>query len=399
MNKFLRAAALVAAALLLLPSRAAALSGIDVSFWQGGVDFAAVAAADVRVVYLRAGEGLSEDSRYRENLAGVRQAGLCFGAYFFVTAADAEEAQAQADFFASLLEGVPYGCRPAVDYEQFGSLSGAEINAVALAFAQRLALRTGVTPLFYTDSSNAAALWDRALSVYPLWVAEYGPEQPSAIGPWADWAGFQYSDAGAVAGISGSVDLDRFTAAVLLDALPFSDVPADAWYASAVRTVAGDGFMEGTADDRFAPGAAATRAMAVTVLWRMAGSPAVADRAPFSDVPADAWYAPAVRWAWASGLTDGCGGGRFAPGAAATREELAAFFRRDARRLGRDSAVSGSLNGFSDANRVAPWALSDVAWAVGAGLLRGTGDGTLAPAQTADRAQLAALTARFLALN
>ena len=194
--------------------------GADVSVWQGDIDFSKVRDAGMEIVYIRAGEGMEEDLRFRQNAQEALDAGLKVGFYYFVTAADAQQARQQADYFTSLIEDYPYGCRPAVDYEQFGDLSREQINDVALAFAQRVEENTNVTPLFYTDYANVEGLWDQALARYPLWVADYSQTDLGSLGPWDEWAGFQYSDQGEVAGIDGAVDLDRFTSAALMPQSP-----------------------------------------------------------------------------------------------------------------------------------------------------------------------------------
>lgn len=190
--------------------------GLDVSVWQDEIDFQKVKDSGKQVVYIRAGEGREEDRRFRAHTQGAMDAGMKVGFYFFVTATDAAQAREQADFFASLIQGYSYDCRPAVDYEQFGEQSREQINEIALAFAQRLEEKTKVVPLFYTDYSNVENLWDDALARYPLWVADYSRTDLNSFGPWKEWAGFQYTDQGRVNGIEGAVDLDRFTDAVLL---------------------------------------------------------------------------------------------------------------------------------------------------------------------------------------
>ena len=107
----------------------------------------------------------------------------------------------------------------------------------------------------------------------------------------------------------------------------FTDVAADAWYADAVAYCEHEGLMDGMGDGRFAPDGAVTRAQAVTVLWRLAGAPETEGATVFSDVAANAWYADPVRWAYVAGVANGSGG-RFAPDDAVTREQLAAFFFR-----------------------------------------------------------------------
>ena len=173
---------LLALSLLVLPVRAqaAVYEGLDVSVWQGEIDFSQVKAAGKEMVYIRAGYGLSEDSRFRENAEGARRAGMKVGFYFFVTATNQTQARAQAVYFSELIQEYPYDCRPAVDFEQYGTLSKGELNGIALAFAETLEERTGKTPAFYTNASSAAEIWEPALTRYPLWIADYGP--PLATG-------------------------------------------------------------------------------------------------------------------------------------------------------------------------------------------------------------------------
>lgn len=190
--------------------------GVDVSVWQQEIDFHRVKDDGKEIVYIRAGEGMTEDLQFRSNAAKARESGIHFGFYFFVTAKSVSEAKQQAAYFAELIRSHPYDCRPAVDFEEFGNLTREEINAVALAFAEELTEQTRVIPLFYSDWNNVLHVWNAELSQYPLWVADYSATELSTLGPWERWAGFQYSDQGTVAGITGRVDLDRFTQEVFL---------------------------------------------------------------------------------------------------------------------------------------------------------------------------------------
>ena len=193
-------------------------AGIDVSEYQESVDFAAARAAGIQVVYIRAGAGDDyTDPYFAANIAGARAAGLRYGCYWYVTARTAAEARRQAERFASLLAGTDCGCRPAMDYEAFDGLAKTQINAVAAAFLAELERETGETPLLYSDAWAADAVWDPALGAYPLWAANWDASEPEiGSGIWSGWAGFQYSDAGSVDGVSGRVDLDQFTSAVFL---------------------------------------------------------------------------------------------------------------------------------------------------------------------------------------
>lgn len=185
--------------------------GIDVSQWQGDIDYSRVRDAGIRVVYIKAGEGSRfVDPYFERNYRGARDARLDIGFYHFVTARSVDEGRRQARFFATLVNEKNMECRPAMDFEEFGDLSRREINRIARAYMEELERLTGFRPMLYSDASNAENLWDRRLSRYPLWVADYGRDEPYTTGPWRTWTGFQYSDRGRIDGIDGLVDLDRF---------------------------------------------------------------------------------------------------------------------------------------------------------------------------------------------
>lgn len=387
--------------LLVVPvsAQASAMPGLDVSVWQGEIDFAQVKAAGRSVVYIRAGEGLFEDRRFQENARHAREAGMKVGFYFFVTAADAAQARQQAEYFAELIRHVPYDCRPAVDFEQYGHLSQPILNQIAQTFARTLEEKTGIVPLFYTNVSSVETIWEESLTRYPLWIAEYGPSEPSSLGHWRTWAGFQYRDNGRVPGIQGPVDLDWFTDQVLLEgsrSWPFADVTRRDWYYGGVKSLYDQGLLQGVSRHRFAPDAPAQRAAAVTVLYRAAGKPAVSGPTGFSDVPASAWFAKAVRWAEERGIAQGDAPQRFSPDRGVSRQELALFLFRDALARGASANQRASLSLYADGSQVSPWAREAVSWAVAEGILTGTGPKTLAPRAQADRAQLAVMVHRYL---
>ena len=175
----------------------------------------------------------------------------------------------------------------------------------------------------------------------------------------------------------------------------FSDLDTKAWYHEYTDFALEQELMQGIGGGKFAPNGAVSRAMAVTVLYRMAGSPEVQQTAPFSDVSENAWYAKAVAWAYENGIVKGVSEGLFAPNQAAAREQLAAFLYRYAGFCGMDLSVQGDLSAFSDGNAVSSYAKDAVSWAVGRGLLVGTPDGKLSPQDSAVRVQLAALIFRF----
>lgn len=194
-------------------------SGIDVSVYQGDIDFEQVKNSGIEVVYIRAGYGFSvTDPKFEENYTNATKAGLKCGAYYFVTARSTEQAYLQATRFAELISGKTFAARPAMDFEEFGSLGKNGINIVGLAFMQKLRELTGIVPILYTDAYNASETWDWNFAQFPLWVADYDAEEPYVTSNiWQSYAGFQYSDRGEIPGIYGNVDLDRFTSSVFLN--------------------------------------------------------------------------------------------------------------------------------------------------------------------------------------
>ena len=185
-------------------------------------------------------------------------------------------------------------------------------------------------------------------------------------------------------------------------ALPFADVPEDAWYYEAVAYCYENGLMAGTGETSFQPDMTTTRGMIVTLLYRLEGEPGLEAENPgdsFTDVEAGAYYGAAVCWARRQGIASGYDAERFGPNDPISREQMAAILYRYARYKGYDVTAAGDLSGFADAASVSAWALPAVRWANGAGLLQGTSAGTLNPMGTASRAEAAALLARFCENN
>lgn len=177
--------------------------------------------------------------------------------------------------------------------------------------------------------------------------------------------------------------------------MPFQDVPADAWYADAVQYAYDNGLMTGTDDTHFQPNTVMTRGMIVAMLWRMEDQPAVSQTAAFSDVAENAYYANAVAWADENGLVKGYANGTFGAADPITREQLAAILYRYAGYRGLDVSNTCDLSEFADAAMCSDYARTALCWVVDRKLISGTGDNTLAPAGHATRAQAAAILMRF----
>lgn len=181
--------------------------------------------------------------------------------------------------------------------------------------------------------------------------------------------------------------------------IPFTDVPTNAWYYDSVVYVYENELMNGVSATEFEPEEAVTRAMLVTVLHRLAGKPETEAELPFTDVPADAYYADAVRWALEQEITNGVSATKFEPEENLTREQLATFVYRYAKKAELDVSAKGDLTAFPDADKISDYALEAMQWAVGFGLINGdkSAAGTfLLPQGDATRAQIAAILMRFV---
>lgn len=177
--------------------------------------------------------------------------------------------------------------------------------------------------------------------------------------------------------------------------LPFTDVSTSDWFYDDVAFVYENGLFSGTDSRSFSPNASMTRAMLVTVLYRLEGEPTVTGRSSFTDVRSGAYYEKAVIWAAANGIVTGTDSTSFSPDAKVTREQLAAILYRYAQYRKLDTDASAKLNSFTDADSVSAYASEALGWAVSEGLINGA-SGKLMPKGDATRAQVAAILHRFV---
>ena len=177
--------------------------------------------------------------------------------------------------------------------------------------------------------------------------------------------------------------------------LPFTDVGPGDWFLENVKYVYEKGLMNGTSDTTFSPKKTTNRAMIVTILHRLEGTPAPDAQAPFTDVPAGQYYAEAVAWAAANGIVNGTSDTTFAPLNNITREQMAAILYRYAQYKEYDVSGSADLSAFTDAASISDYAVSALQWAVDAGLINGKGNGILDPKGSATRAEVSAILSRF----
>ena len=174
----------------------------------------------------------------------------------------------------------------------------------------------------------------------------------------------------------------------------YRDVHKGDWYFDAVEYAAENHLMNGVENQCFAPNGTTTRAMLVTILWRLEGEPETGTN-DFTDVPDGVWYTGAVAWAAETGVAGGIGGGKFDPEGTLTREQMATILFRYAGKKGVDVSGRGELDGFPDRNQVSSWAEDALQWCAAREIIRGS-EGKLLPGGSATRAQVAAVLMRFI---
>jgi hypothetical protein len=228
---------------------------------------------------------------------------------------------------------------------------------------------------------------------YPLGAGE----NPNAVVVW------YLNEEGVLEPVSGRYDaasacvvftVDHFSQYVL-GILPFEDVSREKWYFDSVSFAYANKLFSGVEETVFAPDAAMTRAMLVTVLWRFEGKSAAEDSV-FTDVKDGEWYTAAVAWAAEHDIVSGYGNGLFGTDDAITREQMALILKNYAAYKGMDVSASNDLGGFTDCESISSWAKAAMQWANAKGYVNGTGGGMLEPKGLASRCQVAAILQRFI---
>jgi|GEM_PF-1641970 len=185
---------------------------------------------------------------------------------------------------------------------------------------------------------------------------------------------------------------------VVSSGMNFADVALSVWYSGAVNYVYTLGLMNGTGESQFSPDMEMSRAMLVTVLWRMSGMPSASGASNYTDVTAGSWYEAAVAWAAGNNIVTGYSELSFGPNDSITREQLALILYRYCEFMGFDVSYEAGLSDFADADGISDWASVAMAWAYSNGLITGRSATELAPGDTATRAEVATVLQRFLEL-
>lgn len=178
--------------------------------------------------------------------------------------------------------------------------------------------------------------------------------------------------------------------------IPFKDVSKTAWYYEAVKYVYQNHIITGTSSTTFDPNMKLSRGMVVTILHRMEGSPAVSGKTKFPDVQnSKEYYYSAVKWATDNKIVSGYSTGNFGPNDNITREDLAVILNKYAKYKGKDTSKTNDLSGFTDTHKISNYALTQIKWAVGAGVITGNADKTLNPKGASTRAEAAAMFEKY----
>ena len=177
---------------------------------------------------------------------------------------------------------------------------------------------------------------------------------------------------------------------------PFDDVAVTAWYYDAVMYMAANQFMAGTAAGQFSPDLPMTRAMLVTTLYNYEGAPASSVENPFTDVADGQWYTNAILWAYENGVVSGYGNGLFGTNDSITREQAVTILQNYAKQKGIAVAQTADLSAYADLSDISPWSLDAMKWAKANDLVSGRSATTLAPKETATRAEIAQILMQYI---
>ena len=177
---------------------------------------------------------------------------------------------------------------------------------------------------------------------------------------------------------------------------PYSDVADTDWFFDAVRFLTEIGLSNGTAADKFSPNAAMTRAMIVTLLYRLEGEPTVSGSIPFADVNSGQWYSNAILWASRNDIVNGYSNGTFGINDPVTREQAVTILYRYAKFKDLDVSATADLSGYTDMDDISDWALDAMKWAVSVGIVQGRTAATIEPQGTSTRAEVAAILKRYV---
>lgn len=381
---------------------------IDVSKWQGDIDWEKVKASGVDGAIIRLGYGyLGKDEKFKKNISECNRLKIPYGIYLYSYAYDANFAYAEAEGTVEMLKDVDldlsfpiyYDIEGFNDWEDNGVIRKhptkiSEYEAIISTYINRmeqLGYKDKVHVYSYAyyldtylDSPNILKYvsWTAAYSSTPIFKNKY----------YLGNMGWQYSESGKFDGINGNVDMNCFTDYLYKYVVPFIDTPKSEWYYNAIVFAYNNQIILGESNTTFNPNGKLTRGMLTTILWRMEGAPSSSNGKNFPDVSSKDYFYSAIKWATSKGVVNGYTNGKFGPNDNITREQLAVMLRNYALYKGKVVNSNSQLKQFKDYKNVSSFALSAMAWAVDNGVISGKSNGTLLdPIGNATRAEVAAM--------
>ena len=379
--------------------------GIDVSQFQGKIDWAKVKASGIEFAFIRIGYrgwgtgNLAEDSRAYENLKGAIDSGVQVGVYIYSQATTVAEAREEARYVLNRIKDYAVTLPVVIDFEygedpSTGRLTGrlyqanlskSQATAICNAFVAE-AENAGYRGAVYSNKNMLKNQLNADQLNGTMWLAHYAA-QTDYSGEYEFW---QCTSSGYVDGISSqNVDLDYWYDGGI-SGLPFVDVSPNRWSYGDILQAYQQGIINGTDPNRFSPDETTTRGQLVSMIYRLNGSPAVSGSSTFTDLTMD-YYRDAITWAQQNNVVQGIGGTQFAPDQPMIRQDLLTILYR----LSGEPETAGSLSDFGDAAKVADYAQKAVAWAVENDILRGS-DGNILPESNATREQAVAILMRYI---
>ena len=406
--------------------------GIDVSKWQGKIDWEKVKDSGIKYVIIRCGyrgygsEGtLVKDGNFVQNIEGALENDLEVGVYFFSAAINKEEAIQEAKAVLDACEGYEINLPIIYDFEYFGEkfdpqtgnpyrtngLSNKQINANAKAFLGYIRENSSYKTMLYGSSYYLKNVWkvEEYLTENDIWLAHYPSEITSNKSTYTgEYQMWQCTDAGVVPGINTVVDMnfDYTYYPFLNNKTIFLDVQSDAWYYNPVKYCKDNGIILGYGETReyFMPNEKITRGMFVTILYRMAGKPEINQELvkDFPDVKSGEYYENAVQWASSIGIVNGFEDGTFGPNKPITRQDLVVMLRKYVNKvLEKDVTLNDEtyILSFNDHTKVNSYAMPAVSWAVENKVITGKTSGDkiyIDPLGTATRAETASIIHKYI---
>jgi lysozyme len=190
--------------------------GIDVSHWQGDINWGLVKNNDISFAYIKATEGTDYvDQKFSKNVREAKKAGILIGAYHFCTPADIKDSINEANHYINIVNKYTnfdyLDLPPVIDIEKNNGLAKNQISKIIRTWVDKVEAETGVQPIIYSYAHFIKDYLDASLNNIPLWLAHYDSIKLPDFLPWRHWMFLQYTDKGQVSGISGNVDMNEFS--------------------------------------------------------------------------------------------------------------------------------------------------------------------------------------------